>query len=247
MKKTLYIIAFAIFLVVSCQKNEISDEGIGGKPADYKTLTVGIDDQQATRVGFDDLKAFYWHKGDRIGVITSAGLKVMDLYDEYDKKPVGVFYGNFQEEYGDYVIYPYGNHRIENGVMTYVLPSSYVYTSIEDDAHSFNPPMLGMINGNSYREKSEIIIGGVTLPFGITECTEGVYEETEKTLSPEQRKSLSYLRFTDLCATEFRYLEVEKSEIKSDENGGFSGSFDCVENIGKEHPMQIEQTETADP
>ena len=148
MKKTLYIIAFAIFLVVSCQKNEISDEGIGGKPADYKTLTVGIDDQQATRVGFDDLKAFYWHKGDRIGVITSAGLKVMDLYDDYDKKPVGVFYGNFQEEYGDYVIYPYGNHRIENGVMTYVLPSSYVYTSIEDDANSFNPPMLGMINGN---------------------------------------------------------------------------------------------------
>lgn len=111
---------------------------------------------------------------------------------------------------------------------------------------SFDIP-LGMLNGNSYREKSEIIIGGVTLPFGITECTEGVYEETEKTLSPEQRKSLSYLRFTDLCATEFRYLEVEKSEIKSDENGGFSGSFDCVENIGKEHPMQIEQTETADP
>ena len=110
---------------------------------------------------------------------------------------------------------------------------------------SFDIP-LGVINENSYREKSEIIINGVTLPFGITECTEEIYEETKTTLSAEQRNMLAFLRFTDLCAQEFRYLEVEKSEIKSNGNGDFFGSFVCIENIGQEHPMQIEQTETAD-
>ena len=111
---------------------------------------------------------------------------------------------------------------------------------------SFDIP-LGKINReNSYYEKSEIIIKGVTLPFGITECTEAVYEETAITLSPEKKKALAYLRFTDLCAEEFRYLEVEKAEISSNKNGDFSGEFVCIENIGKEHPMQIEETETAD-
>ncbi len=111
---------------------------------------------------------------------------------------------------------------------------------------SFDIP-LGRINKeNSYFEKSEIVIKGVTLPFGITECTETVYEETEMALSFEKRKFLGYLRFTDLCAEEFRYLEIEKAGISSDKNGGFSGDFVCIENIGKEHPMQIEETETAD-
>ncbi len=110
---------------------------------------------------------------------------------------------------------------------------------------SFDIP-LGVISENSYREKSEIIINGVTLPFGITECTEEICAETKSTLSADQRNMLAFLRFTDLCAQEFRYLEVEKSEIKANGNGDFSGSFVCIENIGKNHPMQIEQTETAD-
>ena len=168
MKKTLYIIASAIFLVASCQKNEITEEGISEKSDNFKILKVGIADQQS-RVGFNADNTLYWHKGDRIGIITSAGLKAMDLYDEYDKQPVGLFYGDFQEEFGDYVIYPYGNHRIENGLLTYILPSSYIYTSIEDDANSFNPPMLGRINGaiaNMNHLASFIKISVTDIPAG---------------------------------------------------------------------------------
>lgn len=111
---------------------------------------------------------------------------------------------------------------------------------------SFSIP-LGRINReNSYFEKSEIVINGVTLPVGITECTETVYGEAEITLSPEKRKALGFLRFTDMCAEEFRYLEVEKSEITVKENGDFSGGFTCLENIGQEHPMQIEELEKAE-
>ncbi len=113
---------------------------------------------------------------------------------------------------------------------------------------SFDLP-FGIINReNSFSDKKKLIINGVTLPVGLTTYTEMFYEEKEIILSDEQKNLLGFLRFTDMCIEEFRYLEVEKSEIKSD-NGVFSGAFTCLENIVEEHPMQIEETpqkETAD-
>jgi hypothetical protein len=87
--------------------------------------------------------------GDSIGVLTSAGFRKMILDDQYHKKASGVFTGTFAEEFGDYVVYPYGEHTMENGQLTFVLPDSYTYTSIEDDTNSFNPPMFGRIDGNN--------------------------------------------------------------------------------------------------
>ena len=103
MKKTLYIIAFAIFLAASCQREELP-----GSPEindTQKTLAVGVADEADSRVGFDENKSFYWHQGDRIGVMTSAGFREMVLGDQYHKKAVGVFTGNFAEDIGEYVIY----------------------------------------------------------------------------------------------------------------------------------------------
>lgn len=108
---------------------------------------------------------------------------------------------------------------------------------------SFSIPFGKINKEKSYFEKSEIIINGVTLPAGIVKCVETAYNEKEIRLSPERQKALSFLRFNDKCAEEFRYLEVENAEISSDNNGSFSGKFTCLENIGKEHPMQIEETE----
>lgn len=144
MKYTTYLIAFAIFLAAACQRNEFPEDN--SKRAE-RTLTIGIDDEAASRVGFDENNSFYWHKGDKVGVLTSSGFREMTLLDEYHKKPSGVFTGTFEEEIGDYVVYPYGNHSIENGWLNYVLPSSYTYTSIKADTNSFNPPMLGRIDG----------------------------------------------------------------------------------------------------
>ena len=149
MKQIFYIMAVAMLVVASCQRDNLSGDPVSEDARYYRSLTVGAESGQPTRVGFDGSNAFYWHKGDRIGVVTTAGVKEMVLYDQYHKKPTGVFYGDFQEALGEYVIYPYGAHRIENGLLTYLLPSSYDYISIEDDANSFNPPMLGMISGNS--------------------------------------------------------------------------------------------------
>ena len=147
MKYTVYIIALGIFLAVSCQRNEFPDGNSYKEP--YRTLSIGIDDEAETRVGFDENNSFYWHKGDNVGVHTSSGFKEMTLIDQYHKKQSGVFVGNFEEEIGDYVVYPYGNHLMENGLLTFVLPTSYTYTSIVEDTNSFNPPMFGVINGNS--------------------------------------------------------------------------------------------------
>ena len=134
--------AFAILLAFSCQRDELRDEAASS----VKTLKVSVADEPATRVGFDENNSFYWHKGDRIGVLTSAGFKVMTLDQQYDGQGTGVFTGEFSEDIGDYAVYPYGDHFIDdNGLLVYVLPSSYTYASIEDGANSFNPPMVGKI------------------------------------------------------------------------------------------------------
>ena len=148
MKNTAYIIAFAILLAGSCQRQVLPGEDVPVNSQYSKTLTVGVDEEADTRVGFDDNNSFYWHKGDKIGVITSGGFREMTLNDQYHKKPSGVFTGNFAEEIGAYVVYPYGGHTIINDLLTYILPLSYTYESIVDDANSFNPPMFGLITGN---------------------------------------------------------------------------------------------------
>ena len=142
MKKITYLMAFAILLAFSCQRDELRDEAASS----VKTLKVSVADEPATRVGFDENNSFYWHKGDRIGVLTSAGFKVMTIDPQYDRQPTGVFTGEFAEDIGDYAVYPYGDHFIdEGGQLVYVLPSSYTYASIEDGTNSFNPPMVGKI------------------------------------------------------------------------------------------------------
>ena len=149
MKRIAYIMAFAMFLAVSCQIDDLQDKSIPESQTSRKVLTVGAAEDDGTRVGFDESNAFYWHKGDRIGVITTAGFKEMVIDDAYHGQASGVFTGDFEEEMGDYVVYPYGNHTLEGDVLTYLLPSSYTYSSIEDDANSFNPPMLGKIEGGN--------------------------------------------------------------------------------------------------
>ncbi len=101
---------------------------------------------------------------------------------------------------------------------------------------------LGKSSGNAYSEKSEIRISGVTLPVGITEKTESIYSDSEITLTPERIRLLAALRFLDRCSEDFKYLEVESSAMSYDaKTGSYSGDFVCLENIGIEKPMQIEE------
>jgi len=148
MKKTAYLLALAMFLTLSCQKNESRDDDIPENYRHFRTLSIGIADGQETKVGFDENKAFYWHKGDKVDVLTTAGFKEMTLDDSYEGQATGVFTGDFEEEIGDYVVYPAGLHVMGEGQLTYNLPSSYTYASIGDEANSFNPPMMGRIEND---------------------------------------------------------------------------------------------------
>lgn len=147
MKNTAYVMALAILLASACQKNEIQENEPPQAKENLRILTVGVADGQQTRVGFGEDNSFYWHSGDRIGVITVNGFKEMTLNDGYHGQATGVFTGQFEEEPGDYVVYPHGAHSMTDGQLTYVLPSSYTYDSIEAEANSFNPPMAGAVDG----------------------------------------------------------------------------------------------------
>ena len=147
MKNTAYVMALAILLASACQKNEIQENELPQAEKNLRVLTVGVADGQQTRVGFGEDNSFYWHSGDRIGVITVNGFKEMTLNDGYHGQATGVFTGQFEEEPGDYVVYPHGAHSMTDGQLTYVLPSSYTYDSIEAEANSFNPPMAGAVDG----------------------------------------------------------------------------------------------------
>lgn len=133
-------------LAIGCQKEEIKNNEVIENTGYTRTLTVGVADEADTRVGFDEDNAFYWHEGDMIGVRTESGFQVMTLLEEYDHQASGVFGGDFEGEMGEYVVYPHNAyHGISDAELIYVLPSSYKYSSIEDDANSFNAPMLGKI------------------------------------------------------------------------------------------------------
>ena len=135
--------ASAMILTLSCQKTEISGDGIPESEEYSRTLVVRVEEDLGTRAGFDENRDFYWHKGDKVGVQTSAGLKEMLLDDNYQGMAYGAFTGSFEEPMGEIVVYPFGNHVITEELLAYYFPSSYDYASIDDGANSFNPPMYG--------------------------------------------------------------------------------------------------------
>ena len=145
MKRLSYLMTFAMLLALSCQKNESQSDCMSETENFSRTLTAMVADDPQTRVGFGLDGAFYWHRGDRISVLTSAGMKEMVIGDEYQGQSYGLFYGDFEESIGEYAVYPSGPHTIVDDQLTFHLPASYSYDSIEDGANSFNPPMFGRI------------------------------------------------------------------------------------------------------
>lgn len=105
---------------------------------------------------------------------------------------------------------------------------------------------LGKTEKNSYSEKISVRINGVTLPLSITRCMRIHNNKCTVSLDSGQAKLLAALRFSESCAEEFRYLKVQSEELFENENAdGFTvgGEFVCIENIGKEVPLEIEETD----
>ncbi len=103
---------------------------------------------------------------------------------------------------------------------------------------------VGKSDGSSYNEKTSVRINGVTLPLGITRCMRIQNEKCTVNLDDEQAKTLAFLRFFEQCAEDFRYLKVQSEKITAEakpDGCNLSGEFECIENIGKEIPLEIEE------
>ncbi len=133
------------------------------------SASVEQNTELSTKVGFTAGEAnFFWTKGDKIGVQTdkSGGFQAMTL-DFNDKgKANGIFSGSISGTPQGYAIYPYGSqgtHSMNGSTLTYNLPASYSYSSLDseyanEDGNSHNMAMWGSINGSSVSFKH---LGGV--------------------------------------------------------------------------------------
>ena len=120
--------------------------------------------------------------------------------------------------------------RIKESKKSYIL--DFIFFSIP----------LGRQYDGAYKEKNFITINGVTLPVTLTACRKNYYEETEFVLTEKQATQLALHVFLAECAETFRYMQIEEYEIKFEDNL-ITGEFTCLENIGKEQLMQIEETD----
>ena len=155
----LMAIAFA-----SCTQEDVQNYANG-----LKSLSASVENfADNSRVGFaDHTAAFFWTKGDQIGVTTSSSQTFQGMtLDGEGGEATGTFTGNFNGTPSGYAVYPYGEqgrHSLADGTLTYNLPSAYTYTTLDTEyakanGNSHNAPMWGSITNGSVAFKH---LGGV--------------------------------------------------------------------------------------
>lgn len=156
--KTLNQFLFAllsIMLIISCSKEEFDNQPFA---EGSQSLVATIYKRAQTRVGFDGTDgAFFWTKGDKIGVTTESsvgGFQEMTLQGEGGESS-GTFTGTLGGSVGGYAVYPYNSsHSINNNELTYNLPTTYTYTTLDatyanPTGNSHNAPMWAQIENNA--------------------------------------------------------------------------------------------------
>ncbi len=104
---------------------------------------------------------------------------------------------------------------------------------------------LGAKTDSGFDETVSLCINGVTLPVGLTETVENIYTEAVCPLTQADSLLLASLRYSEICLEDFRGKEIENGRLTVETADGavrIIGKFDCLENIGEESPMMIEET-----
>lgn len=102
---------------------------------------------------------------------------------------------------------------------------------------------FGSAGEKAYLEERGVRVNGVELPISATRSRETVCEKRNIDIGDENARLLASLKFFEKCCAEFRRLKLEKWEISaenSEKGAGLEGKFVCLENIGEERPIQIE-------
>lgn len=109
----------------------------------------------------------------------------------------------------------------------------------------FNIP-LGRRTSGGFTESTSALIKDTVLPFGMSRTVKNTYSEFTCTLDNSDAVLLASLRFSEARLEEFRGKEISESRIKTAVKSGvvtISGEFGCIENIGADSPIQIEEYE----
>lgn len=168
--KTKYLtsLAMAALLLAACS----DEQELASIPSGEGILRATVEGASpATRAGFDSEGAFYWTRGDQLGVTTASNgnsFSALTLSEASIGQTTGTFDGSLgSEELGSYAVYPHNDSYSLNGTtLTYNFPASYTYTQVDADyftetqgeGNSFNPAMWGSIRNGSTQLKH---LGGV--------------------------------------------------------------------------------------
>lgn len=168
--KTKYLtsLAMAALLLAACS----DEQELASTPSGEGVLRATVEGASpATRAGFDSEGAFYWTRGDQLGVTTASNgnsFSALTLSEASIGQTTGTFDGSLgSEELGFYAVYPHNDSYSLNGTtLTYNFPATYSYTKVDADffsatqgeGNSFNPAMWGSIRNGSTQLKH---LGGV--------------------------------------------------------------------------------------
>ena len=180
-----FVALAAAALATSCASDDLAEQKQEQTGTRTVTLTASVNEGQ-TRVGMTKntdgkTASFYWHKNDQIFVQTKNGESYTGTAfsitgdDAKDGDPNATFTGEVTGTVGSYAVYPYNESHSFTGetALTYNLPASYTYTSVETNifskttdgttAYPSNPtnmPMLGTISDKSISFKC---LGGLAV------------------------------------------------------------------------------------
>lgn len=159
---------------VACTQEDTLDNNFG-----VKELKADVEAYRtSSRVGFTDGDAdFFWTTGDKIGVTTASSSSFQGMtLDGEGGNATGKFTGSMSGSPAGYAVYPYGSmgrHSLNGDVLTYTLPTSYTYKTLDAtyaqaDGNSYNAPMWGEIENGSVSFKH---LGGV-IAFSVNQLPE---------------------------------------------------------------------------
>ena len=144
-------------LAVACSSDDEMTEKQSGVKETITLTAFQPGDEAGTRIGFDSKGSAYWQSADKIGVWSSSDNKFGELsLSSGAGEATATFTGKITDPKGQYAVYPYNeNHQLSGSTLTYYLPSSYTYTSVdqtffpdEKNGNSFCAPMWGKVSDN---------------------------------------------------------------------------------------------------
>ena len=151
------VCAIAI-LAVACSSDEEMTEKQSGVKETITLIASQPGNEPTSRLAFTDKGKAYWHAGDTIGV-WSIGEKKFNAFPLMNGASTATasFQGDVIEGVGKYAVYPYNeNHQLSGSTLTYYLPSSYTYTSVDqtffpddNNGNSFGAPMYGIVSDDN--------------------------------------------------------------------------------------------------